>query len=263
MPPPAAPAAAVAAAFATDPGRPVLTFRDGATGERTELSARTLGTWVAKTANLLVEEYDAGSGTRVAVALPLHWQGHVWLLACWAVGATVVLGPGPVDLLVSSSPGGTDRAGERVALALRPLAVPGAAPPVGWFDYDREVRAYGDAFAGPPVVPGAPALDDGERVLDGAGLLAAALVVAHRQGLTAADRVLTTDAPDHVDALVADLATLVAGASLVLARNPVDGSGVSVLDPGAWGQEQVTAVRAGLQGTSGAADLPGVRLLPR
>ena len=42
-------------AIATDPTRPLLTFYDDATGERTELSGATLANWVAKTANLLVD----------------------------------------------------------------------------------------------------------------------------------------------------------------------------------------------------------------
>ena len=45
-----------------------------------ELSARTLDNWVAKSANLLVEEYDAGPGSRVAVRLPPHWRTVTWLL---------------------------------------------------------------------------------------------------------------------------------------------------------------------------------------
>ena len=36
------------------------------TGERTELSATTLANWVAKTANLLQEEFDVGPGSTVA-----------------------------------------------------------------------------------------------------------------------------------------------------------------------------------------------------
>ncbi len=46
--------AVLAAATASDPGRPRLTWY-GADGERVELSARVLENWVAKTANLLVE----------------------------------------------------------------------------------------------------------------------------------------------------------------------------------------------------------------
>ena len=52
-----------------DPGRPRLTWY-GAGGERIELSGAVLANWVAKTTNLLVEEFDAGPGTRVVLDLP-------------------------------------------------------------------------------------------------------------------------------------------------------------------------------------------------
>ena len=51
-----------AAAVAADPTRPLLTYYDDATGERTELSGTSLANWVAKTANLLVDR--CGLGTR-------------------------------------------------------------------------------------------------------------------------------------------------------------------------------------------------------
>ena len=72
------------------PGRPFVTYYDVATGERTELSGTTTANWVAKTANLLVDELDAEPTTRVQVALPTHWLRIVCVLATWAVGGTVV-----------------------------------------------------------------------------------------------------------------------------------------------------------------------------
>ena len=45
-----------------DPGRPLVTFYDHATGERTELSVATYANWVAKTASLLAEEHDLERG---------------------------------------------------------------------------------------------------------------------------------------------------------------------------------------------------------
>ncbi len=53
-------------AVATDPNRPLLTWYDDATGERTELSGATLANWVAKTANLLVDELALGPGGTAA-----------------------------------------------------------------------------------------------------------------------------------------------------------------------------------------------------
>src|ERR1700712_3342661 len=69
---------------------PLVTFYDDATGERVELSGATLANWVAKTANLLQEEFDVGPGSTVALALPVHWQIAAVLLAVWSCGATVL-----------------------------------------------------------------------------------------------------------------------------------------------------------------------------
>ena len=72
------------------PAAPLITQYDDATDERIELSAATLANWVAKTANLLQDEFDVGPGSAVAVALPVHWQTAAVLLAVWSCGATVV-----------------------------------------------------------------------------------------------------------------------------------------------------------------------------
>ncbi len=85
-----APDALLAAALRRDPAGPLLTFYDDATGERTELSATTLANWVAKTANLLQDEFDVTGGSTVAVALPVHWQTAAVLLGVWSCGATVL-----------------------------------------------------------------------------------------------------------------------------------------------------------------------------
>ncbi|WP_374609845.1 TIGR03089 family protein, partial [Gordonia sp. (in: high G+C Gram-positive bacteria)] len=57
-------------AAVTDHSRPLLTYYDDATGERTELSAATLGNWAAKTANYLRDEIGVAEGDVVAVDLP-------------------------------------------------------------------------------------------------------------------------------------------------------------------------------------------------
>ncbi len=77
-----------------DPGRPRLTWY-GAGGERIELSGAVLANWVAKTTNLLVEEFDAAPGVRVGLDLPAHWRTVVWALAAWRCGAEITLGPAP------------------------------------------------------------------------------------------------------------------------------------------------------------------------
>src|SRR5215212_88091 len=86
------PAALLAAARTSDPARPLVTHYDDATGERVELSGTTLANWVAKTANLLQDEFDVGPGGTVAVALPVHWQTAAVLLGVWSCGAAVLDG---------------------------------------------------------------------------------------------------------------------------------------------------------------------------
>src|SRR3954467_5186172 len=88
--PPIGPAGLLATARDRDPARPLVTFYDDSTGERVELSATTLDNWVAKTANLLQEEFDVGPGSTVAVALPVHWQTAAVLLGVWSCGAAVL-----------------------------------------------------------------------------------------------------------------------------------------------------------------------------
>lgn len=142
-PPPDVPAL-LAALEASDPGRPRVTWY-GPDGERVELSARVLDNWVAKTANMLVEELDAGTGTAVRLELPMHWRAAVWGLATWAVGAHLV-DTGEPDVLVTTSPASGGPCVRRVLVALPAMAraVPGLPP--GALDYNREVSGFGDVF---------------------------------------------------------------------------------------------------------------------
>lgn len=141
------------ALVASDPGRPRLTWY-GADGERVELSARVLDNWVAKTANLLVEELDAGPGTRVRLDLPPHWRTAVWLLAAWAVGADVVDEPA-VDVVVATD-AATDAGDARLVLVALPALARGVPHlPNGALDYNAEVSGFGDVLLAdePAVLP--------------------------------------------------------------------------------------------------------------
>jgi uncharacterized protein (TIGR03089 family) len=148
------------------PGRPFVTYYDLVTGERTELSGTTTANWIAKTANLLVDELDAEPGTRIDIALPTHWFRMVWILATWAVGGTIVDTDGDVlvagpDTLEHPSP-----ARHRVASALLPFATPFSTTPTGFIDLGAVLPGQPDAFV-PPNQPadGAPAVDVGELAL--------------------------------------------------------------------------------------------------
>lgn len=211
------------AALDRDPARPLLTYYDDRTGERTELSATTLDNWVAKTANLVVDELGVQPGDRVGVLLPAHWQTVAVLLAVWAAGG--VVGSDPAGTTVTfcaaeeldSRPDDLDRAGDLVVLSLAPLGRGLSDPPPGVTDYAVAVRAHGDRFTAPvPVGADAPALADGATLLSGADLVARARRRADELGLTAGDRVLSTLAwHGPADWLDGWLAPLAAGASLV------------------------------------------------
>ncbi len=229
---PTGPAGLLDAALGDDPSRPLLTFYDDATGERTELSVATFANWVAKTANLLRDDLDLQPGTRVEIDLPLHWQTAVWLHASWALGLVVVL-PGasgagqaqPVDLAVITHDRAESDAGEVVSLGLGPmgLARPGRAPSnAGALDYDREVHGHGDRFAPAGTAGEAdPALVAGATTYSGRDLVAAAhAAAAHPAG----GRLLVTGALDTPAAVVASvLVPLATPVTVVLCRH---------LDPG-------------------------------
>jgi uncharacterized protein (TIGR03089 family) len=178
-PAPAGPPQLLDAALRRDPARPLITFYDDATDERTELSVITFANWVAKTANLLRDDVGMEPGATAALDLPTHWQAAVWLQACWALGLHVVPAGSVADLTVlaygGAAPGGS---GEVVALGLGPMGLPrrDAGPPTGTtVDYDREVHGHGDRFvAGGAPDPAAPALTVAGDVLAGADLVAAA-----------------------------------------------------------------------------------------
>jgi uncharacterized protein (TIGR03089 family) len=200
-----------AAAVDVDPTRPLLTFYDDATGERTELSGATLANWVAKTANLLVDGVGLGNSDRALVLLPAHWQSAAVLLGCWSAGLTVMSG-GDLDGVPDIAFVAADRAsevtvGERYALGLHPFGLPLRDVPPGYADFSVEVRGYGDRFT-----PAAPATGQ-EALCARAALRAAELKIG------AGDRILVDAGayPDPVDWLLAGLS---ARASIVLFANP-------------------------------------------
>ncbi|MDG4820960.1 TIGR03089 family protein [Asanoa sp. WMMD1127] len=192
-----------AAAIRRDPTRPLLTWYDDATGERTELSGATLDNWVAKTANLLVDGAGLGEGDRAGVLLPPHWQTAAVLLGCWAAGVEVTAEQQPVDVLFAAEGRIAEAAGwsagDRYALSLHPLALPMRDVPAGWQDYTVAVRAYGDVFAAYPR--GASDWHPADPF-----------------GLVPGDRVLI-DAGRHPDPRDWLLVPLAAGASIVLCGN--------------------------------------------
>lgn len=213
--------------LATDPAGPRITYYDDATGERIELSTATLANWAAKTGNLLRDEMGVAAGGRVAVLLPAHWQTAAVLFGVWWIGAEALWGPDVPDGAADAALCTVDRLdqadaavglGEVAVLSLDPFGRPVPDLPVGVTDYATAVRVHGDQIVAEPD-PG-----DALNGRSAADVLAAARESAAAQGLTDADRVLSTLGWDTADDLVERLlAVFVAGASLVQVANPDPG----------------------------------------
>lgn len=221
------PADLLRSALAADPGRPLVTFYDDATGERVELSVATFANWVAKTANLLQGELSAEPGDRVALLLPAHWQTAVWLLACSSVGVVADVGGDPkaADIVVSG-PDALEAAracsGSRIALALRPLGGRFPQTPDGFADYAVEVPGQGDRFVPfAPVDPEEAALIVAGREFSGAEVVERAVAEASGLGLTGpGSRLLSGLSYDTWEGLSAGLySPLATGGSVVLCRH--------------------------------------------
>ena len=244
--------------------KPFLTWYDDRRGERVELSFRTFDNWVAKTANLLVDELGAEPGDRVGVLLADHWQTAVVLAACWRAGMSVVVLEGPDPSGGQPAPPRTppNRAG-LVAAFVREELLAAAAPALGGtvrvaltadllgrgrhdlggaLPFARVVPAMGDRFLG-GAEPVGDALEAGGEVATMAGLLGRAAALAARAGLTEADRMLSgLPLLSPAGAAAGLLAPFAAGAGVVLAagfepdrfwkRVADERVALAVLDPG-------------------------------
>lgn len=205
-----------------DPGRPLLTYYDDATGERVELSGASFENAVAKTANLLQDEVDTEPGDAICLLLPVHWQTAVWIFAAAACSLRLVEDPASADVVVchpetldTAARAGT---GNVVAMALRPLG--GAFTeelPADVLDHGVEAPGQPDDFmAVEPATAQTWLFDD----TDQQSVLREADEVARSLGLEPGARVLTERSPARREDLVPGLlAPLVVGGSLVLVRH--------------------------------------------
>lgn len=222
------------------PGRyghkPFLTWYDDARGERVELSYGTFDNWVAKVANLLVEELGAGPGDRVAAVLVDHWQAAVVLAACWRAGVGVVVAtPGAGGAEVAAALDGTVAAFVREEWVADAAQAAGGTTLValtadlaGRSDHDlgaalrfaRVVPTMGDLFTGDadPEGEALRLLPAGEAA-SMAGLLGEAVRLVEATGLGDGDRLLSgLGLLSPVGAAAGLLAPFGAGAGVVLAR---------------------------------------------
>jgi uncharacterized protein (TIGR03089 family) len=201
-----------------DASKPRITYYDDASGERIELSTVTFANWAAKTANLLRDELAAGPGTRVALLLPAHWQTAAVVFGAWWIGAQVCIGADDVAeiaMCTADRLAEADDAQEVVALSLDAFGRPIDNLPPGITDYATSVRMQADQVIAERQ-PG-PALSG--RTTD--DVLTEALEYAASQGISNADRVLSTAAWDSDAELVNGLVSVfAAGASLVQVAHP-------------------------------------------
>jgi uncharacterized protein (TIGR03089 family) len=233
--------------------KPFLTWYDDHRDERIELSYRTFANWVAKTANLLVDELGAEPGDQVGAVLVDHWQTPVVLAACWRAGLGVVaLDPASPDQPTNSLAAAFVReeflAATDAALDVPVVALTADLAGRGEHDlgralsFARAVPSMGDEFPGGPD-PAGDALTAGGRGKTMAELLERAATVAARTGLGDGDRLLSGRPLLTADGAAAGLlAPFACGAGVVLARrfDPVrfwkrvadERVTVAVLDPG-------------------------------
>jgi uncharacterized protein (TIGR03089 family) len=208
--------------------KPFVTWYDDQRDARVELSYRTFGNWVAKTANLLVDELGAGPGDRVGAVLADHWQTPVVLAACWrAETSVVVLDPAapdpPPDGLVAAfvhedylEGAGAALGGTVVVAMTADLLGRGHRDLGRALSFSRLVPSMGDVFDGGPD-PDGDALTAGGEAATMAGLLERAAALAGRTGLGDADRLLSGRPLLTVDGAVAGLlAPYTRGAGVVL-----------------------------------------------
>lgn len=202
-------------AAAPDQARPMLTYYNESTGERTELSGATLGNWAAKIGNFLRDGVGLAAGDQVRVDLPEHWQTAAVLLGSWWVGAQVLIGDADGDAAVVFT--SRDRVDahdedEVVVVPLDPFAMGVRDLPVGLSDFGESIRAHADHF----VPSGA-----GELAVDAVSV--GDVLAAVPTQVTAGDRILTVRPWHTADDVVANFAApLAAGASLVYVEGLVD-----------------------------------------
>ncbi len=212
-----------------DPGQPLITAYDDATGERTELSITTYANWVSKTANLLTDELGLDAGDTVMLDLPSHWLVPVFLGAAWSAGLAVTDTPNVSHDVVVCGPDTLARheaqhesGAHVVACSLLPFAVRFSDPlPVGVLDYGLLWPGQSDVFIGLHLPsPDTVAWLSWERPRTQSDLLHAAAVARVPEGV----RLLTDVHPAYDHAGPAFLTPLAHGGSVVLLSNATESS---------------------------------------
>ena len=208
-----------------DSSRPFVTYYDEASGERSELSVRSLANWVAKTHHMLADELGLGVGDTALVDVGAHWISYPVLLGCLTAGLSLTDADAEAaDVAFVEPPRLAAAAGVPDVYAIAPdSAAVGfrGAPPDGAGDYVAAVRPQADAWAGVHLA----ASDDDPFTARSsrAGALAAAADLAAARGLERGARILVTrEWHGSDDWTLALLVPLALGGSVVLVRNADD-----------------------------------------
>ena len=229
------------------PGDPLVTFVDAGSAERTELSASSFANATSKIANALADEFDLGPGSRIALAMPAHWQVATWAAGAWALGCIVTADPANAELVVASEATASSLASPAgPAQALHPVQVVSSHPfglpiarglPDGCEDVTVTVRNQPDAFLQVAAGPGDAALDGAEGTFTQAEVLAHARELGARWQLTSGGRLHVPARLEGSEALMACLAVpLACDAAAVIVR-ALDSDDEARLA----GQERITA----------------------
>lgn len=172
----------------TSGAQPLVTYLDPGSGERTELSATSLGNAAAKIANALRDEYELDPGDRLMLDLPLHWQRSAWCAGAWTAGCVVTDRAADAALVVTT----VDRAAAQLAaqrtaavdvptvvVSLHPFGMPVTEDlPTGVTDATLAVRQQPDAYLFEPPTTDLAALELDDRCWTHGQLLADAGAMA-------------------------------------------------------------------------------------
>lgn len=219
-----------------DSARPLITYYDRTSGERTELSAATFDNWVSKTANLMRDELLLEPGAMVGIAMAPHWQSAAIMCGAWRLGCCVTenLDAVPLAALFCPEPRLMELADHDadniIVSSMHPLGVGVSVKPDHVVDYTTEVRIQGDIFTpyGAPD-PAALALRSGSLQFTQHAALTTAQQLAAGLGLHAGERLmLDVSTAGEAGVLTWLGAPLIAHSAVVLIR----GSGES--DDAAW-----------------------------
>lgn len=205
-----------------DSSRPFVTYYDEATGERTELSVKSLANWVAKTHHLLTDELGLGVGDTALVSLPAHWLAYPVLLGCLTAGLALTPDDPAADVafVAPESLGRADGVPDVYAIAPDSAAVGFRGdPPAGAEDYVAAVRPQADKW---PTVqltatdadPYTADIARGDAMVQGAAF--AAEIGLPTRGRLLSTAAAATSEPAWRQLLLAPLAV---GGSVVLVRN--------------------------------------------